>query len=154
MNWITAERSEAEGPPLTINCPKCRAASVRGIPRVVEEPIRVLHLVTVFTFRNVFVRCEACGQSLVSSTNNLDELYRLSPAALSNTLTPYTSGVGRALVILALALFWFPFLAPLLAIGGYVMTRRHPRWRRLAILSLVLSFVVAAAVGVLLMTSN
>jgi hypothetical protein len=56
-------------------------------------------------------------------------------------------------VVSALLLFWFPFLAPALSLGGLWMTRRHSGWRRLAIVSVILSFVVAGAVTVLLMST-
>jgi hypothetical protein len=144
MDWITARREITDGTPVRIDCPKCHAAGVPGTPRYFEEPVLLLYLIPLFTFRNVFVTCAACGQSLASSAATLDELYRLPPEELSKSLQPYVSGVGRAMVILALALFWFPFLAPFLAIGGFFMTRRHRRWRRMAIVSLILSFTVAA----------
>ena len=92
------------------------------------------------------VTCAACGQSLASSAATLDELYRLPPEELSKSLQPYVSGVGRALVILALALFWFPFLAPVLAVVGLLMTRRNRGWRRAAVVALVLALLVLGAV--------
>jgi hypothetical protein len=87
---------------------------------------------------------------LASSVRDLNVLYSLSPKELSRSLQPYVSGVGRFLVVAALALFWFPILAPALALGGLWMTRRHPGWRRWAIVSVAASFIVAIAVGLLL----
>ena len=101
--------------------------------------------------RHIFIRCSACGSDLLAQARDLEELYNLSPQELFGQLQPYVSGVGRFLVVASLVLFWFPFGAPLLAIGGFVMTRRHRGWRRAAIVALVLTFLVAGAVATLLL---
>jgi hypothetical protein len=151
--WIAAKRIVSEGPPVIIDCPACHASGATAVPRLYEEPLLLLHLVPLFTLRSAFVKCGVCHQSLSIATRDLSSLRSLSPKEISRLLRPYVSGVGRFLVLSALFLFWFPFLAPALSLGGLWMTRRHSRWRRLAIVSVILSFAVAGAVAVLLVST-
>ena len=154
MGWIAAKRTVSEGPPVVINCPACHTSGATAVPRLYEEPLLLLHLIPLFTLRSVFVECGACRGSLSIATRDLNSLASSSPEEISRLLRPYVSGVGRFLVVSALLLLWFPFLAPALSLGGLWMTRRHSRWRRLAIVSVILSFVVAGVVAVLLVSTS
>src|SRR5690606_22827155 len=122
-----------------------------AVPTLYEERPVLLRLVPLPASRHIFIRCSACGRDLLAQARDLEELYDLSPQELLGQLQPYVSGVGRFLVVAALVLFWLPFVAPLLAIGGFMMTRRHRGWRRAAIVAVVLTFLVAGAVATLLL---
>lgn len=142
--YISAQRNITAGPPLDLDCPACHAQQVWGIPALYEERPVLLYLVPLVASRHIFIQCSACGSHLLAQARELEELYDLSPDELSKQLRPYVSGVGRFMVVAALVLFWFPFLAPALAVGGLLMTRRHRGWRRAAIVAVVLTFLVAA----------
>ena len=153
MALVSYKRFVREDAPVLINCPACHASGVTAVPRLYEEPVLLLHFIPLFTMRSAFLECGACQQSLVIGTRDLTSLASLSPEERSHLVRPYVSGVGRFFVVSALVLFWFPFLAPILSLAGLWMTRRHPTWRRIAIVSVVLSFAVAAAVAVLLVST-
>lgn len=154
MGWVAAERRVTEGSPVVIDCPACHAVGVTAIPRQFDEPLKLLHLIPLFTMTSTFVECSACRTSLTLSARDLRTLYAIPADELSRSLQPYVPGVGRFLVISALVLFWFPFLAPALALGGLWMTRKNRRWRRWAVVSVVASFLVAGAVALLLMNAK
>jgi hypothetical protein len=146
MPFFGVSRQTNDGPPISVDCPACHAPGVSAAPRHFEERLLLLGLIPLFPVNSVFLTCSACGQSLTVAARDLDEFYRIPPADLPGRIRPYVSGVGRFLVVTALVLFWFPFLAPALALAGLAMTRRHPGWRRAAIVAVVLSFLVLLAV--------
>jgi len=150
VGLVAAKRTVTEGRPVTIDCPVCHASEAPAIPRQYEEPLLLLYFIPLFTLRSVFVECGACHQSLAVAARDLNEVYGLSRPELSRLIRPYVSGVGRFLVVSALLLFWMPFVAPPLALGGLWMTRRHAGWRRMAIIATVLSLLVAVAAAILI----
>jgi hypothetical protein len=150
MPIFGVSRQTSDGPPVVIECPACRVPGVSAAPVHFHERLMLLGLVPLFPVNSVFLKCGACGRSMAVDARDLDEFYRIPPADLPGRIRPYVSGVGRFLVVSALIFFWFPFLAPLLAVMGLAMTRRHPGWRRAAIVAVVLSFLVLGAVVALL----
>ena len=93
----------------------------------------------------------AAVASSYGAPDEVADIYRDTEVRVQTALRapppkPRDSLVGRFFVVAALALFWFPFLAPLLAVAGLLMTRRHRGWRRAAAVAVVLSFLVLAAV--------
>ena len=154
MSLISAERTITAGPPVEIDCPACHARQVSAIPSLYEERPVLLHLIPLVASRHIFIRCSACGSHLLVQARDLEELDDLSPDELAGQLRPYVSGVGRFLVVVALILFWFPFLAPAMAIGGFVMNRRHRGWRRAAIVAIALTFLFAGFVATLILLAQ
>jgi hypothetical protein len=146
MPFFGVSRQTIDGPPIAIDCPSCKAPGVSAAPVHYKERLMLLGLVPLFPVNSVFLKCSACGRSLAVDARDLDEFYRIPPADLPGRIRPYVSGVGRFLVVSALVLFWFPFLAPLLALASLAMTRRHPGWRRTALVAVVLSFLVLGAI--------
>ena len=130
MGWIAAKRSVSEGPPVVINCPACHATGVVAVPRLYEEVPLLLHLIPLWTLRSAFVKCGACRQPLSVPAGEWGSLASLPPEKVSGLLRPYVPGVGRFLMVAALLLFWFPFLAPLLSLSGLWMTRKLLQWCR------------------------
>lgn len=154
MAFVGHRRETIDGPPVEIDCPACGAGGVTGTPRQYDETLLALGLIPIYRQRLVFIRCDACGRSSTSAASDLDAFTRLDPAARSASLRAYASGVGRFFVIAALVLFWFPFIAPPLALVGMLMTWRHPRWRKLGIIALGSSLLVAVAVALLILLND
>lgn len=146
MPIFGVSRQTHDGQPVTIDCPSCSASAVSARPQHFEERLLLLGVLPLFPVSSVFLKCGACGRSIAVDARDLDELYRIPRAELPARMRPYVSGVGRFFVVAGLALFWFPFLAPLLAVSGLLMTRRHRGWRRAAVVAVVLSFLVLGAV--------
>ena len=149
MPIFGVSRQTNDGQPVTIDCPACRASGVSARAQHFRERLLLLGIVPLFPVNSVFLICSACGRSMAVDARDLDELYRIPPAELPSRMRPYVSGVGRFFVVAALVLFWFPFLAPVLAVVGLLMTRRQRGWRRAAVVALVLSLLVVGAVVVL-----
>jgi hypothetical protein len=152
MAFFGHRRAVFDGPPTTADCPSCGASGATATPRLFDETLLLAGLIPVYRQRTLFVRCEACRRSSTSTAKGLDAFVDMDAGERSASLRAYASGVGRFLVVAALALFWFPFLAPLLALAGLLMTWRHPRWRRLGTIALGASLLVAVALTALLIT--
>lgn len=153
MAFVGHRRTVLDGPPVVIDCPACGNGGVTATPQQFNETLLLAGLIPIYRQRLLFVRCGACGRSSTSSASDLDALARMDVAERSVSLRAYASGVGRFLVVAALVLFWFPFLAPLLALGGLLMTWRHPRWRKLGLIALGASLLVAAALAALIIAN-
>jgi len=146
MPIFGVSRQTDDGHAVAIDCPACGARGVSAAPQHFREKLLLLGLIPLFPVNSVFLRCGACGRSMAVDARDLDEFYRIPPADLPARMRPYVSGVGRFFVVAALALFWFPFLAPVLAVVGLLLTRHHRGWRRAATVALVLSLLVLGAV--------
>jgi hypothetical protein len=146
MPIFGVSRQTDDGHAVAIDCPACGASGVSATPQHFRERLLLLGLIPLFPVNSVFLKCGACGRSMAVDARDLDEFYGIPPAELSGRMRPYVSGVGRFFVVAALALFWMPFLAPVLAVVGLLMTRRNRGWRRAAVVALVLSLLVLGAV--------
>jgi hypothetical protein len=123
MPIFGVSRQTNDGHARAIDCPACRAPGVPATPQHFREKLLLLGLIPLFPVDSVFLKCGACGASMAVDARDLDEFYRIPPAELPARMRPYVSGVGRVIVVAALALFWLPFLALLLAVTGLLMTR-------------------------------
>jgi hypothetical protein len=150
MVFFSVLRRDAPGPRVQFACPACLAAAAAGETYERHETFRALHLIPLFSVRNTYVVCGTCHAHLLSQLT-LDDLRQHADSDISPFLSFSISLVAKALSVLAILLCWFPFVGIALAAIALAATyKRRTIWRTLAIISLVVSLLLALGFVILM----
>lgn len=126
---IVAKSRKVPGPVVQISCPRCRAARVPATPYRQLDDLCLFHFVRLFTLKNTFVYCSACGATLHSSVD-LDELARYRHGELDQFLSYDVSFVVKFLAIASLLLCMAPGVGLILSLLTVLLTLKTPGWPR------------------------
>jgi hypothetical protein len=119
---------EIPGPQLTVDCLWCgRLTTARSRERI--ERLTLFHLIPLFPFHTIFVKCNSCHQDMVAKCS-LQELSASNPMTLKYLLVKKISLVGKACVILGLLLCWAFWIGLIPAIIGFIYGRRYGGWMK------------------------
>lgn len=151
MFVYSIKRVQGSPVPLQITCPWCGRTGT-GISYEQTDWLRLLHLVPLFRWRNVFVRCFTCKKELVARCS-LAELQQFNPLTRQHYLVKRVSFVAQTCAILGLGLCWAPLVGIIPATIAFIMTRRSPGWAaKVSVVALALSaLTTAVALAVLIL---
>jgi hypothetical protein len=129
---------EVPGPELIIDCLWC-GQRANALSRKRTEWLMLFHILPLFPFKTVFVRCDLCQKDMVAKCS-LEELKRDNPLALKCFLAKRISFVGKTCIILGVLLSWAPLIGLIPATIGFFYRREYGnRMRKMSICGLVLS---------------
>ena len=134
---------------VVFDCPKCRAALVRGTAYNLRETIRLTDRVPAWGWSSHWVRCSHCGAEL-SADCEPKAFHGCSPSKVSDRVHPYLSFPKRVLAVASAAMGWVPVLGVLVAIVSMAMNARTRGWPR--VLSMV-TLALTTAYNVALFTA-
>jgi hypothetical protein len=129
---------EVPGPELTVDCLWCEQQT-NAHSRKRTEWLMLFHILPLFPFNTVFVRCDFCQKDMIAKCS-LEELAQSNPLNLKHLLAKRVSFVGKTCIILGILLCWAPLIGVIPATIGFFYRREYGNWiRKMSICGLVLS---------------
>lgn len=141
MHFLLGTRSKEDpGSELTIDCLWCgRQTTAQSRKRT--EWLMLFHLIPLFPFHTIFVRCDLCHQDMVAKCS-LGELTGSNPLAMKYLLVKDVSFVGKICIWLGVLLCWAPLVGLIPAFIGFFYRHQYDVWmRKMSIWGLVLSML-------------
>jgi hypothetical protein len=130
--------NEVPGRDLEVDCLWC-GQHAKAQSRNRTERLTLFHVLPLFPFNTVFVRCESCHKDMVAKCS-LEELAQSNPLTLKHLLVKRVSIVGRVCIALGLLLCWAFYIGLIPAIIGYIYGRKYGgRMERIALVGLILN---------------
>jgi len=143
---LGTKANEVSGPDVAIDCLWCGKQGTNGHSRKRTEWLTLFHLLPLFPFHTVFVRCDFCQKDMLAKCS-LEELAQSNPLALKNLLVKRVSFVGKVCIVLGLLLCWAPLVGLIPAIIGYIYGRKYgggmKKWGRWGLILNLLSPLIA-----------
>jgi len=131
-------QKEVPGPELTVDCLWCGQRTAAH-SRKRTEWLMLFHLIPLFPFRTVFVRCDSCHQDMVAKCS-LVELATSNPMTLKYLLVKKISLVAKVCVILGLFLCWAFWIGLVPATIGFTYGKKYGGWMKTwSIIGLILN---------------
>jgi ribosomal protein S27E len=133
------------GKELRINCPACGAKNVPAEAWLQEERAQLIWKMTTS-----WVRCSACG-AVLYSRQRADTLFAYSPEELEDIVIQRMPRIRGLLVLLAALTFFIPGLGLAMALIAWIAARKMtPGWRRASRVIMILSLIIHAGLGLLI----
>jgi hypothetical protein len=126
---LGTKANEALGPDVTIDCFWCGRQGTNAHSRERTEWLTLFHLLPLFPFHTVFVRCDSCQQDMIAKCS-LAELAQSNPLTLKKLLVKRVSFVGKVCIVLGLLLCWAPLVGLIPAIIGFIYGRQYGGWMK------------------------
>ena len=139
--------SRADGPSITINCPKCDA---RGVPATTYDLVETLQL--FIKHRTTWVVCSNCGSTLLSKVP-ASELAGLTPEQMEGLVVRRHPPAGTYLAVSALLFCYLPVVGQVLGLLAIRVNRGRPRWRLVSVVALLLGVLILVGVFILVRNS-
>lgn len=129
---------EIPGPALIADCLWCgQRAHAQSRKRI--EWLMLFHLIPLFPFQTVFVRCDSCHQDMVARCS-LEDLSSSNPATLKYLLLKKVSLIAKTCIALGLLLFWAFWTGLIPAIIGFIYGRQYGgRMKKWSTIGLILN---------------
>ena len=138
--FLGTKAKEVTGPDLKIECLWC-GRSTTAHSRKCTERLTLFHILPLFPFSNVFVRCDSCHKDMIARCS-LEELANRNPLTLKFLLVKRVSFIGKACIVLGFLLCWAFFLGLVPAIIGYIYGRKYGgKMKRIALIGLILNLL-------------
>ena len=138
-------------PQLLINCPRCGA---RGVPGLPYDYVERHHGIAVM--KTTWVKCTACQSQLYSKVR-ANELYGRSPDELAGVIVYRAPAalIRNFFAIAALVLGIFPMVGLAVAIPAVILNWRQARWAKIiSLVGLVFAVLVTGMVTVFMLLDN
>jgi hypothetical protein len=130
MHFLLGTKAkDTPGPDVTIDCLWCGRQGTTAHSRKRTEWLTLFHLLPLFPFHTVFVRCDSCQQDMIAKCS-LEELTQSNPLTLKHLLVKRVSFVGKVCIVLGLLLCWAPPVGWIPAIIGFIYGRKYGCWMK------------------------
>ncbi len=120
---------EVPGPDLIIDCLWCGKQGVNAHSCKRTEWLMLFHILPLFPWHTVFVRCDACQKDMIAKCS-LEELAQSNPLTLKYLMVKRVSFVGKIFIVLGLLFCWTPWCGLIPAIVGYFYGRKYGGWMK------------------------
>jgi hypothetical protein len=154
MYVSTIRWTETPGPPVSFQCARCKQA-VTGTSRQRYEKVYALGLIPTFGKTNTFVTCDTCKAKFLSKLT-IAQLQDHLNDDITQHLSLTNSFVITFLVVVAVLLFWTPFLGLILSAIATALTWKNAGgWIKMASrIALGLSILIHIGLAILMMTQK
>jgi len=134
------------GPTIPLDCPNCRHSGPASTWDR-EEALTVFFVIPVIHNSTSWVRCSHCHHEILSSLKAA-QLAGKTPAEVIGHLIIGPTPWQRRMAVLAVLLFWLPFLGIVISVLAYALNSRDKGWRLPVSLMAALASPVATLVWV------